>query len=244
MFRLKCSLPLGLTACLSVLAPPPSHAVDAAELLQQCLSAPHSLSHRSRIEVEITHKSAPAESHRLIRLESPDYLFVAPESGVGFGFLEQKLSGRRWIYDAERRHLQPLAGGGAPAWLFSEFLIDVRVLRTFALTIANQNSMGGQRYYTLAAATDADDAFPKRSFSFKVDGEGRCDLIRAAYFGADQKLRKKIFVQWRTVAGTKLLKALHVEDVQSLEAARYRIEDVSIVDALDPREFPAPPAAP
>jgi len=220
----------------------PTHATDAQSLLQQCIPATTPVNHQSKVEVYVNHKNAPEEVHHLTRLEDGQRLFLRPQDHGGIGLLVERQNQQRWLYDAERKSLLPLSAEQKyPEWLLSESLLDAKVLATFALTISSQSSMGGQSYYTATAITDGNDPFPKRTLSFKIDGNQKCDLIRAAYFDASQKLRKKIYVQWQPLGDTKMLKALHIEDVQSLEAVRYHIEDVQAVEGFGAGEFPVMP---
>jgi Outer membrane lipoprotein-sorting protein len=224
------------------LCPLSTHALDAHSLLQQCIPDTASPSHQSKVEVHITHKNAPEEVHHFGRLEDERRLFLRPQDNGGMGFLVERQNQQQWLYDAERRSLLPLSAEQKyPEWLLSESLLDVKALATFALTISSQSTMGGQSYYTVTATAGGHDPFPKRTLSFKIDSDQTCDLIRAAYFDADQKLRKKIYVQWQPLADTKMLKALHIEDVQSLEAVRYHIDEVQVVDGFNAGEFPAMP---
>ena len=45
----------------------------------------------------------------------------------------------------------------------------------------------------------------------------------------------------RSVGGIKLPKALHVEDIASLEAVRYHIKDVQLMEGVDGSELPVMP---
>lgn len=232
------------TLLLALLATPCFAAMDAAELLQQCLHGADVPANRSRVEVEVTHKSTPAESFHLVRRESPQLLFVAEDGASGQALLQRKHPSHYWFYDRAQQRFSAALPENGPAWLLSETLLDRDTLASFTLAVTSQSSMGGQSYYTITATTTADDPFPKRSLSLKMYGNQQCDLIRAAYFGPDHKLRKKIYVQWQPLADGKMLKALHIEDVQSLEAIRYHIEEPQVVEQFDAADLPSPPALP
>lgn len=232
-------------ALLLVTLVPAARAVpagDAAALLRLCLPAAGAVSQRSRVEVEVTRKDAKPQTHRFTRLETADHLFITPADGGAYGLLQRRRPPQLWFYDAAQRRLEPItANVEAPAWLLSETLLDAEALAGYALAVGSESSMAGQRHFTITATTTAADPLPRRSLSFKIDGGGRCDLLRAAYFDADRRLRKKIFVQWQTVAGTKLPKALHIEDITSLEAVRYHVEDVQPVEDIGDDELPVMP---
>ncbi len=233
------TIPATILLCLTFL--PQARADEAARaLLQQCLPAPAQTSQQARVEIEVTHKHKPAESYHYLRLESPAWIFITPDNRQGPALLLDKQRQRAWHYGTETAQFSAATETNTPLWLLSETLLQARQLAGFDLSLSSHNSFGGLDYYTVKASR-AEERYAKRSLSFKRSATGECSLIRAAYFVDGDKLSKKLFFQWRMVDNTKMLKALHVEDVKTLEAVRYHIEAVEVVDHIDAQRFPAPP---
>lgn len=236
------AIPVIILLCLAL--PPQARADQAARvLLQQCLPAPAQTSQQARIEIEVTHKHKSAESYHYLRLESPAWLFITPDNRWGPALLLDKQHQRAWHYDTETAQFSAATEANTPLWLLSETLLPARQLAGFDLSLHSHDSFGGVDYYTVKASR-AEERYAKRSLSFKRSADGECSLIRAAYFVAGDTLSKKLFFQWRTVNNTKMLKTLHVEDVKTLEAVRYHIETVAVVDHIDAQRFPTPPEDP
>ncbi|ALP51819.1 hypothetical protein Tel_00955 [Candidatus Tenderia electrophaga] len=212
----------------------------ARELLQHCLPAPVAISLQAGIDVEVTYKNKAPEAYHYLRLEDPQRIYIDPDGGQGPALLLDKPNAQAWRYATDTGRFSAAGESNTPLWLLSETFMQPRRLDAFEVAISSHNSFGGMDYYTLNA-TRADAPYPKRSLSFKRAADGRCHLMRAAYFNNDNKLDKKLFFQWRVIEGHTLLKALHLEDVSTLTAVRYHIDAVDVVDAIAPGRFPTPP---
>ena len=53
-------------------------------------AAPGAVSQRSRVEVEVTRKDAKPQTHRFIRLETAEHLFITPADSGAYGLLQRR----------------------------------------------------------------------------------------------------------------------------------------------------------
>jgi hypothetical protein len=212
----------------------------AHDLLQQCLPPPVDASIQARVEIEVTHKNRPAESFHYLRLESPQQLLITPDGTQGKALLLDKRHQQTWRYDTETKKLSVATEANTPLWLLSETLLQSQQLINANLTHDSHNSFAGMDYYSISARIMGDH-YARRTLSFKRMVNGTCNLTRAAYFVDGKRPAKKLFFQWQTVGGVKIPKALHIEDVKTLEAVRYHIEAAEVVYHIEASRFPSPP---
>ena len=207
------------------------------QLFQECITPTPAMQQRANVTIDVTSKRNPPQNFRYRRVKTPERLELTPIVPGNPSY--ERVSGTSRVIENEQHQPATDEQRRRWHWLFSEDLIDLGDLSSYELTLDSHYTMGNADFYNITAiAKDPTAVYNKRSLSLKQSALESCRLIRAAYYDQEDKLRKKLFLQWQNVNGIRVLKTAHIEDVNTLDSVKYKVENVQLsmrAEELTPR---------